>query len=73
LLEVRDNGHGFQPGTRAPGASGSGFGLRNIEERLRLYFGDRGALRTGREGAMTVVAIELPAQRAAILGGGARA
>jgi two-component sensor histidine kinase len=73
LLEVRDNGNGFEPGTRAPGANGAGFGLRNIEDRLHLYFGDRGTLRIGREDSMTVVAIEFPAQRAANPGEGARA
>jgi signal transduction histidine kinase len=65
LLEVRDNGNGFKPGDRAPRVGGQGFGLRNIEQRLHLYFGDRGALRIGREGSMTVVAIEFPAQRVA--------
>jgi len=72
FLEVRDNGNGFKPGMRAARAAGPGFGLRNIEERLHLYFGDRGALRTGREGSMTVVSIEFPAQRAAPAGEGAR-
>jgi LytS/YehU family sensor histidine kinase len=42
--------------------------LRNIEDRLHLYFGDRGALRIGREGSMTVVALEFPAQRTAAAG-----
>jgi len=64
FLEVRDNGSGFGARTRAPGAGGQGFGLRNIEDRLHLYFGDRGSLSIGREEAMTVVAIEIPAQRA---------
>jgi signal transduction histidine kinase len=73
LLEVRDNGNGFKPGIRAPGANGAGFGLRNIEDRLHLYFGDRGALRIGREDSMTVVAIEFPAQRAPVPCEGARA
>ncbi|MGO9228357.1 MAG: sensor histidine kinase [Bryobacteraceae bacterium] len=72
LLEVRDNGNGFKPADRAPRAGGQGFGLRNIEERLHLYFGDRGALRIGREGSMTVVAIEFPAQRVAAAVEGAR-
>jgi len=49
------------------------FGLRNIEDRLHLYFGDRGALRIGREDSMTVVAIEFPAQRAPVPCEGARA
>ena len=72
FLEVRDNGDGFRPGARAPRTGGQGFGLRNIEDRLHLYFGDRGALRIGREGSMTVVAIEFPAQRAAAAGEGVR-
>jgi two-component system sensor histidine kinase YesM len=68
FLEVRDNGNGFRPGMPAPRSAGPGFGLRNIEDRLHLYFGDRGALRTGRDGSMTVVAIEFPALRAAPAG-----
>jgi LytS/YehU family sensor histidine kinase len=68
FLEVRDNGNGFRPGARPPRTAGQGFGLRNIEDRLHLYFGDQGALRIGREGSMTVVAIEFPAQRAATAG-----
>jgi LytS/YehU family sensor histidine kinase len=68
FLEVRDNGNGFTPGAREPRAGGQGFGLRNIEDRLHLYFGDRGALRIGREGSVTVVALEFPAQRTATAG-----
>jgi signal transduction histidine kinase len=73
LLEVRDNGNGFKPGDRASRSGGTGFGLRNIEERLHLYFGERGELRIGREDSMTVVAIEFPAQRVASAGEGVRA
>ena len=68
FLEVRDNGNGFTSGARAPRGGGQGFGLRNIEDRLHLYFGDRGVLRIGREGSMTVVALEFPAQRTATAG-----
>ena len=63
FLEVRDNGVGFNPEDQAPHPGRSGFGLRNVQERLQLYFGDQAALRVRREGSSTVVGIEFPARR----------
>jgi len=65
LLEVRDNGTGFRPEDHGAHPGRSGFGLRNIQERLQLYFGDQGVLRVRREESITVVAIEFPARRTA--------
>jgi two-component sensor histidine kinase len=58
-LEVRDNGRGCEPG--APKMPGAGFGLRNLQERLQLYFGASASLRIGRDGSMTSVVLEMPA------------
>ena len=73
LLEVRDNGAGFRAEDHAGRAGRSGFGLRNIQERLQLYFGDQGVLRVGREESITVVAVEFPARRTAAVREEARA
>jgi len=61
-LEVRDNGPGpGLPSTPRNGSS-SGFGLRNVQDRLNLYFPGESTLRMCREDAMTVVTIEMPAE-----------
>ena len=67
-LEIRvlDNGPGFSEegagASREPKTSSSGFGLRNVRERLAGYFGDRASLRIGRDAArgLTVVSLTLP-------------
>jgi two-component system sensor histidine kinase YesM len=61
-IEVRDNGPGFQePGAKSA-RGGGGYGLRNIRERLRGYFGEQTTLTIGRDEArdMTLVSIEMP-------------
>jgi len=62
-VEVRDNGRGFDRSSisKLP-SSGNGYGLRNVEERLRGYFGDAAKLTIGRdrEREMTVVSIQMP-------------
>lgn len=61
-IEVLDTGPGFPGGKPEIGSSASGYGLRNIQERLTGYFGDRASLRFGRiEPGMTSVTVELPA------------
>jgi signal transduction histidine kinase len=63
LIEVRDNGPGFQESAlRAFHHAGAGHGLRNIRERLRGYFGDTACLRIGRDATLgiTVVNVEMP-------------
>ncbi len=67
-LEIRvlDNGPGFSE--EGPGVAGepkgatSGFGLRNVRERLTGYFGEKASLRIGRDAArgLTVVSLVLP-------------
>ena len=62
-IEVCDNGPGFQSAAiPRHEKSGSGYGLHNVQERLRGYFGDSARLAIGRDagGARTVVSIELP-------------
>ena len=67
-LEIRvlDNGPGFseEGAGAAPGPRGSssGFGLRNVRERLAGYFGDQASLRIGRDAGrgLTVVSLTLP-------------
>ncbi len=62
-IEVRDNGPGFE-GSAIPRSSqsGGGFGLRNVRDRLRGYFGEMSQVTVGRdaESGMTLVAIDLP-------------
>ena len=62
-IEVSDNGPGFQGAViPKPGRYSSGYGLRNVQERLRGYFGDAAALTIGKDAARarTLVKIELP-------------
>jgi len=62
-IEVSDNGPGFQStAIPKPKRNGTGYGLRNIQERLRGYFGDSSRLAIGRDvaGAGTAVSIEVP-------------
>jgi signal transduction histidine kinase len=61
-IEVRDNGPGFPPAARQAAAPASGFGLRNVRERLQGHFGDAASLSIGRDATsgMTVVGIEIP-------------
>ena len=65
---VKDNGIGMDPNTLSliqngeKAGKGNGFGLSNIRERLRLYFGSAGKLLIDSSpGAGTAVTIELPA------------
>ena len=62
-IRVADNGTGFGDRTPAVDAGGgSSYGLKNIRERLRGYYGDRAALTLERddEREMTVATILLP-------------
>ncbi len=62
-IEVRDNGPGFGGSNVSKlRRTGSGYGLCNVQERLRRYFGEAGKLSIGRDEArnMTVVSIDLP-------------
>lgn len=68
-IEVRDNGVGFQnPASSAMEQGESGYGLRNIRERLRAYFGDAAILYIGRDRKrkMTLVSVEMPRLAAAV-------
>jgi len=66
VIEVADNGPGFPEDgleARRHGArKSSGYGLRNIRERLAGYFGEAASLRTRRDEArgLTVACIEIP-------------
>ncbi len=62
-IEVRDNGPGFESSTLPrPSRAGSGYGLRNVQDRLRGYYGDASQIRIGRdpERGLTIVGIDLP-------------
>lgn len=67
-IEVRDNGRGFEESLAAT-ASRTGYGLRNVKERLHRYFGETGELSIGRDTkrGMTLVSIEMP-REAQVLG-----
>jgi signal transduction histidine kinase len=65
-IRVADNGPGFRSGPETPSegpGDASGFGLRNIRERLQGHFGERASLeitrQEGRRGA--VVRVRIPA------------
>ncbi len=62
-IEVRDNGPGFAASRTPASQSDQGaFGLRNVEERLKLYFGTAACLHIGRDDAcgITQVRIDMP-------------
>jgi len=62
-ITVRDNGPGFRATAgRALESAASGYGLRNVRERLQGHFGDAACLKIGRAGTppMTVVSVEMP-------------
>ena len=61
-IEVRDNGPGFQESATSSETAAGGYGLRNIRERLRGYFGEGTTLTIGRDEArgMTLVTIDMP-------------
>jgi signal transduction histidine kinase len=65
LVSVTDNGPGFpdgaRPQERSAGTAG-GYGLANVRQRLRGYYGERAALRIGRDvpRGLTTVEVELP-------------
>lgn len=61
-IEVRDNGPGFREPEPRRGPDGSGYGLRNVRDRLRGHYGAEAGLSIARDGArgMTVVRIEIP-------------
>ncbi|PYQ09914.1 MAG: hypothetical protein DMH00_12215 [Acidobacteria bacterium] len=68
-IRVTDNGPGFPERAeagRAGAAPSSGFGLRNIRERLRGLFGEEASLfiRREAEGGRTVVTLRLPLKEA---------
>ncbi len=67
VVEVRDSGPGFEtpdPAAHrpAPTARRSGYGLRNVRERLAGHYGDRASLVVRRDESrgLTVVALVLP-------------
>ena len=61
-IEVRDNGPGFDSPSARPPRPGEGYGLRNVRDRLRGYFGEETNLDIGRDEAcdMTLVSVEMP-------------
>ncbi|MBD0381862.1 cache domain-containing sensor histidine kinase [Paenibacillus sedimenti] len=62
-LTIADDGVGFKnKGHRHPDYHGSGYGVKNIEKRLELYFGESNCLRFEvNQGAGTCVVIQVPA------------
>ncbi len=62
VIEVEDDGGGMEP-DRLRSAIGSGIGLANVRERLRVLYGDAGALTLqSAPGLGTVARIEFPLQ-----------
>lgn len=70
-IEVRDNGPGFsESALRRPQRPAAGYGLRNVRDRLRGYFGDAASLSIGRdpECGMTLVSLDMPLATPALTG-----
>ena len=68
VIEILDNGPGFEetdPLQTAQSEKSTGYGLRNVRERLDGYFEQGASLDLGREGNMTVVRIQIPISPAA--------
>ncbi|MCL2699822.1 MAG: histidine kinase, partial [Defluviitaleaceae bacterium] len=67
LLEIKDNGGGFDSENIKDSAKGrfSGIGLSNVDERLKLYFGDGNGLEIlSGKGEGTVCRVIIPNSRA---------
>ena len=61
VIEVIDNGIGFDPDRITSGAEGHGIGLRNVNERLRVIYGASCQLRIQSEpGRGTSVSLVIP-------------
>lgn len=62
VVEVRDDGVGLMA---SPATAGTGMGLRNVRDRLRLIYGSEAALRiSGRPEGGVVVRVEVPLSHA---------
>ena len=68
VIRVSDNGPGFRAGadTQSSKSGDSGFGLKNIRDRLHGHFGSTASLKISRdlEGSLTVVSLRLPLEAA---------
>lgn len=63
VMEVSDNGRGMEEEKAAAirGGTGGGLGLRNVQDRLRLYYGDEyGMMVESEPGNGTKIAIRMP-------------
>jgi two-component system sensor histidine kinase YesM len=64
-VEVEDDGPGprsADPLAREPAAAARpGYGMRNVDERIKLHFGQRYGVQIERRGALTVAGLVLPA------------
>jgi two-component system LytT family sensor kinase len=63
VIEVEDDGSGMEQ-AQLDSAIGAGIGLKNVQERLRVFYGVNGALTLNSSpGRGTIVRIEIPAER----------
>ena len=62
-LVIRDDGLGFDAATQQTGTPGEGFGLRGMQERVRMLDGQFGLESTLGEGTRITVRIPLPKER----------
>lgn len=69
-IEVFDNGPGFPSGFTL--ASSSGHALRNIAERLRGYYGERGRVSWDSAANLTRVSLQIPFHTATEANGGGK-
>jgi two-component system LytT family sensor kinase len=63
IIEVEDNGVGMTPApaARADGVTTTGIGMANVEERLRVLFGDKATMTVAsNQGEGTIIRLELP-------------
>jgi two-component system LytT family sensor kinase len=62
LIEVADDGVGMSDGASTLRRTGAGIGIKNVQERLEVLYGNQASFNVvSNPGRGTVVSIEIPA------------
>ncbi len=60
-LRISDNGPGFtEPIAELLGCDSKGYGLKNVNERIKIYYGEEFGLTAFEKGGMTTIEIKIP-------------